>query len=102
MNAQWKLNSYTSLFNVNSGVKQGCLLSPTLFCLFVNDLLKDYEACELGVRCDDFSVPALAYVDDIVLLASDPKHLQNLIDKTTAWCCENDLLINAEKTKRLI
>ena len=49
---------YTPWFNVNSGVKQGCLLSPTLFSLFVHDLLKDYEACELGVRCDDFSVPA--------------------------------------------
>ena len=69
----------TPWFNVNSGVKQGCLLSPTLFSLFVNDLLKDYEACELGVRCDDFSVPALAYADDIVLLASDPNHLQKLI-----------------------
>ena len=65
----------------------------------MNDLLKDYEACELGVRCDDFSVPALAYADDIVLLASDPRNLQKLIDKTTEWCCENDILINAEKTK---
>ena len=65
-----------------------------MFSLFVND----YETCELGVRCD-FSVPALAYADDIVLLASSPKHLQKLIDKTTAWCSENDVLINAEKTK---
>ena len=32
-------------------------------------------------------------------LVSDPKHLQKLIDKTTAWCSENDVLINAEKTK---
>ena len=50
---------YTPWFNVKSGVKQGCLLSPALFSLFVNDLLKGYEACELGVRCDDFSVPAV-------------------------------------------
>ena len=27
------------------------------------------------------------------------KKLQKLIYKTTAWCCENDILINAEKTK---
>ena len=60
---------------------------------------QDCEACELEVRCDDFSVSALAYADDIVLLASDPNHLQKLIDKTTAWCSENDVLINAEKTK---
>ena len=82
-------------------VIRGFTVFPTLFSLFVNDLLKDYEACELGVRCDDFSVPALAYADDIVLLASDPKHLQTLIDKTTACMvlCENGLLINTEKTK---
>ena len=49
----------------------------------------------LDFSCDDCSLPALAYADDIVLLASDSKHLQKLIDKTTAWCC----IINAEKTK---
>ena len=62
---------YTPWFNVNYGIKQGCLLSPSLFSLFVNDLLKDYEACELGVRCDDFSVPALAYADDSGALRRD-------------------------------
>ena len=51
------------------------LLSPTLLSLFVDDLLKDYE---LRVRCDGFSLPALA-TDDIVLLVSNPRNLQKLI-----------------------
>ena len=92
---------YTPWFNVNSGVKQGCLLSPTIFRIFEHDLHNDYEACELGVRSDDFQyIPALAHAGDIVYTsgfqANEPT---KLLDKTTAWCCENDILINAERTK---
>ena len=53
---------------------------------------------ELDVMIFQF-ISALAYADNIVLLAFDPISLQKLIDKTTAWCCKNDILINAERTK---
>ena len=56
---------YTPL---NCGVKLlsptlfSLLLSATLFSLFVKMIyLRAYEACEIGVRCDDFSVPARRY-----------------------------------------
>ena len=72
-----------------------------IFSLFEHDLFNDYEACELGVRCDDFSVYICSGIcrQYIVLLAFAPISLQKLIDKTTAWCCKNDILINAERTK---
>ena len=56
---------YTPWFNVNSGLKRGCLLPPTLF-----KMTMKLANTELA-RLDDFSVPALAYADDIVLLASE-------------------------------
>ena len=57
-----------------------------------------YDAYLARTFVPSILLPALAYAD-IVLLASDPRNLQKLIDKTTEWCCENDILINAEKTK---
>ena len=37
-------------FNVDQGVAQGCSLSPILFSVFINDLLKEVEQAELGIQ----------------------------------------------------
>ena len=37
-------------FNVEQSVAQGCSLSPILFSVFINDLLKEVEPVELGIQ----------------------------------------------------
>lgn len=55
-------------FSTKTGVKQGCILSPTLFSLFINDL-KHYfdESCD-PVKIGERLLSCLMYADDIVLL----------------------------------
>ncbi len=47
------------LFSFNSGVRQGDVLSITLFIIYINDLAKEIECMNLGIPVDDFLVSIL-------------------------------------------
>ena len=96
-----ELNGHcTPFFQVSCGVKQGCLLSPSLFNIFLNDLLMDIKESGRGIQCGKYAnISILAYADDIVLLAPNPCNLQALISKLQMWCLSNGITVNINKTK---
>ena len=56
-------------FDVNCRHKQGCILSPILFNLFINDLPRDINDVGCGISVGDTSLSILLYADNIVLIA---------------------------------
>lgn len=97
--AVWTGNELSEYFNTNSGVKQGCLLSPLLFTLYVNDI---HDSLGGGIMVDDINIRVLLYADDIVILAEDKDVLQRMIYNLEDYCVKWNLIVNLAKSKIMV
>ena len=89
---------FTDWFDVNSGLKQGCPLSPVLFNLYVNDLVTFLKSFDCGIDIGNDKLCILLYADDVVIIANDDKELQILLNALGTWCEDNCTTINAAKS----
>ena len=98
-----KVNGLNTVeFDVSSGLKQGCPLSPTLFNLFINDCVRRINDLHKGIRLDDVNsteLSMLLYADDVVLLSDNEGNLQNMLDSLSEWCGTWNFRLNGAKSK---
>ena len=97
-------NRITNTFMVNQGVKQGCILSPLLFNIFLSDLQKKIEKNENNPAKISINqtLGCLIWADDLLLLSQTETGLQNMLDTLNTFSRENGLSINMDKTKVMI
>ncbi|KAM8704295.1 hypothetical protein ACLKA7_008835 [Drosophila subpalustris] len=95
----WDGKQLSKWFTTNLGVKQGCLLSPLLFSLYVDDIMSILPG---GVKMGTERIKVLMYADDMVLLADSPSGMQSMIDALYEYCRTWSLEINTQKSKILV
>ena len=97
--ASINLNGHiTESFMTEFGVKQGDCLSPTLFGLFINDMVNDLKTNCVGVHLGDLIIHCLLYADDIALMAESEEDLQRMFDVMHSWCKKWRMKVNPQKS----
>ena len=92
----------TESFKADIGVKQGCVLSPTLFNIFINDIPETFDSTCDPVLLHDLNISCLLFADDIVLLSETKEGLQNCLERLQDYCDKWLLRVNTKKTKIMI
>ena len=87
----------SDLFEVSCGLRQGCILSPLLFSLFINSIVARLKEAEVGVKCGSKLISMLLYADDAVIFAEDEKSMRLGLDVLMGWCREWSVEVTGEK-----
>ena len=103
----WLCSSYTHVrwysanskyYKINSGVRQGGVLSPYLFAVYIDNLVDRVRNDNVGCIIRQVCASILLYADDIVLIAPSISALQKLVQICEDELCCLDMQINAKKS----
>ena len=91
--------SFSDHFCVSNGVRQGGVLSPILFTIYVDDLLEDLSKLGVGCYWDSLFAGSVCYADDLVLLAPSPSALRIMLRCCEDFATNHSLRFNPSKTQ---
>ena len=101
LNVRW--NSCNSgAFSCRNGVKQGGVLSPLLFCVYVDELLCRLQVLGVGCRIGRLFAGAFGYADDLTLLAPSIPAAKTLLKACEQFATDYFVSFNASKSQHLV
>ena len=101
LQVKWN-NCMSTKFEVTNGVRQGGILSPLLFTVYIDELLEKLKRNGIGCHLGHHFVGALGYADDILLLCPSVDGLKNMIKICEDYANEHSIKFNGSKSKYLI
>ena len=87
------------IFSISKGMRQGSILSPRLFSVFIDDLLQQLKSNVNGMKIYNLKLNAIAYADDINLFSTTTTGLQKLLDICDSYAKKWRIKFNPTKTK---
>jgi len=91
----------TDCFQIGKGARQGCILSPWLFNLYAECIMRNagLEEAQVGIKIARRNINNLRYADDTTLLAESEEELKSLLMKVKVESEKVGLKLNIQQTK---
>ena len=91
----------TNWFQIGKGVCQGCILSPCLFNLYAEYIMRNagLEEAEAGIKIAGRNINNLMYAHDPTLMAESKEELKSLLKKVKEESGKTGLKLSIQKTK---
>ena len=91
----------TDWFQIGKGVHQGCILSPCLFDLYAEYIMRNagLQEAQAGIKIPGRNINNLRYADDTTLMAESEEELKRLLMKVKEESEKVGLKLNIQKTK---
>jgi len=96
-------NKLSKSVEINKGVRQGCPLSPTLFNIYLDEILIKWQKQDItGIKLSkNQQLSTLLFADDQVIIANREDNLQRAAHKLNQIITEYGLTISVQKTKSI-
>ena len=91
----------TDWFQISKGLHQGCILSPCLFNVYAEYIMRNpgLEEAQAGIKIARRNINYLRYADDTTLMAESEEELKSLLMKVQEESEKAGLKLNIQKTK---
>ena len=91
----------TDWFQIGKGVRQGCILSPCLFNLYAEYIMRNggLDEAQAGIKIAGRNINTLRYADDTTLMTESKEELKSLLEKVREESGKSGLKLNIWKTK---
>ena len=93
--------AFVVFLQIGKGVRQGCILSPCLFNLYAENIMRNagLEEAQAGIKIARRNINNLRYTDDTTLMAESKEELKSLLVKVKEESEKVGLKLNIQKTK---
>jgi hypothetical protein len=89
-------------FCPTNGVKQGGVLSPTLFAIYIDGMLSQLESCKIGCYVGSKYCGVIGYADDVILLSPTQSAMRKMINICEAYADDYLIKFNGNKCQSVV